>query len=109
MVGCSLEFRSRDLSEWVLFKLVPGALFPGVPPPKPGKSALGTRLGSVTALGTQFSYETDLTSLECQEILNSFQICHSGFLRNEPIYLSTLCNLLAYFYKNFTLLTRGLL
>ena len=33
-------------------------------------------------------YETDLRSLECRQILNSLQVCHSGFLRNEPAYQS---------------------
>ena len=60
-------------------------------------------MGSLTALGTRFGYETDLTSLECRRILNSFQICHSGFLRNEPTHQSLrvtaiLCNSLAYFH-----------
>ena len=33
-------------------------------------------------------YETDLRSLECRQILNSLQVCRSGFLRNEPAYKS---------------------
>ena len=38
MGGCSLEFRSTDLSEWVLFNLVPRALFPGFGGGAPGKA-----------------------------------------------------------------------
>ena len=97
MGGCSLKFRSTDLSEWVLFNLVPRALFPGFGGGAPGKAREkrpGDAVGfSLPALGTQFTYETDLTSLECREIRNSFQICHSGFLRNEPTYqlLQRLC------------------
>ena len=33
-------------------------------------------------------YETDLRSLVCRQILNSLQVCRSGFLRNEPAYQS---------------------
>ena len=38
MGGCSLEFRSSDLSEWVRFNLVPRALFPGFGGGAPGKA-----------------------------------------------------------------------
>ena len=56
-------------------------------------------------------YETDLRSLECRQILNSLQVCHSGFLRNEPTYQSfqrhcVICQLISI---RFTLLTRVLL
>ena len=97
MGGCSLKFRSTDLSEWVLFNLVPRALFPGFGGGAPGKAREkrpGDAVGfSLPALRTRFTYEADLTSLECREIRNSFQICHSGFLRNEPTYqlLQRLC------------------
>ena len=56
-------------------------------------------------------YEKDLRSLECRQILNSLQVCHSGFLRNEPAYQSfqRLCVICQLISIRFTHLTRVLL
>ena len=56
-------------------------------------------------------YETDLRSLEGQQIVMCFQVCHSSFLRNEPTYQSlrrpcVIC-LLIFISQNFTPLIRA--